>query len=306
MEQVLLTLGGLTLGGSAVVVLLAWTGRSKGRYGARWRCWGWLLLCLRLALPLPLLPQVQFPAPIRMEIPAPSTVTPAAPPTVEAAVSPPPVPPAQEPGQPGLSAPPEGPAASVEPRPAPGPDPVRLLFTLWLLGAGGVLAWDLAAHLRFLSYLRRWAVPVTDGAVIAAYDRLGDRLALRRRPRLLVCQGLQVPMLAGVLRPAILLPREPIAGEALDLALLHELIHYRRRDVWRKLLAVWVNALYWFDPLMWSMVRLMERDGELACDEEVLSRLPAGARAAYGQTILDAAARLQGGRQKGQKGDPHD
>ena len=51
MEEILLTLGALTLGGSAAVLLLAWAGRStRARYGAKWRCWGWLLLCLRLAV----------------------------------------------------------------------------------------------------------------------------------------------------------------------------------------------------------------------------------------------------------------
>ena len=50
MNSILLTLGSLTLGGSAAILLLALAGRStRGRYGAKWRCWGWLLLCLRLA-----------------------------------------------------------------------------------------------------------------------------------------------------------------------------------------------------------------------------------------------------------------
>ena len=51
MNQILLTLGGLTLGGSAAVILLALLGRNpKSHYGARWRCWAWLLLCLRLRI----------------------------------------------------------------------------------------------------------------------------------------------------------------------------------------------------------------------------------------------------------------
>ena len=57
MREFLFTLTGLTLGGSAAVCLLALAGRStRARYGARWRCLAWLLLCLRLAVPLPLLP----------------------------------------------------------------------------------------------------------------------------------------------------------------------------------------------------------------------------------------------------------
>ena len=47
---------------------------------------------------------------------------------------------------------------------------------------------------------------------------------------------------------------------------------------------------------MWYMVRAVERDTELACDEDVLRRLPAEQRAAYGRTILSAVERLSNGR----------
>ncbi len=300
MNRVLLTLGGLTLGGSAVVILLAWAGRSeKSQYGARWRCWGWLLLCLRLAVPLSLLPQGQTHAPIRMELPAPSIATPNFSGGAESGIRPVPGPPARGAEQPGSSVTPEAPSAPTEAHPVSRFDPTQLIFALWLLGAGAVLAWNAAVHLRFLRYLRRWAAPVTDGEVIAAFNRLGDQLALHRRPRLLACQGLKVPMLAGAIRPAILLPQKPMDSEELALSLLHELTHYRRRDVWRKMLAVWVNALHWFNPLMWLMVRFVERDTELACDEEALRRLPPEGHSAYGQTILNAVARLQNREQKG-------
>ena len=126
---------------------------------------------------------------------------------------------------------------------------------------------------RTLRWLKRWAAPVTGGEAIAAFNQLGNRLGLDRRPRLLVCQGLKAPMLAGLLRPAILLPQEGVSGETLGFSLLHELTHYRRRDVWLKTLALWVNALHWFNPLMWYMVRLVERDTELACDEDALRRV---------------------------------
>ncbi len=101
-------------------------------------------------------------------------------------------------------------------------------------------------------------------------------------------------MLAGLLRPALLLPQGDTTGEELGFSLLHELTHFRRRDIWLKTLALWVNALHWFNPLMWYMVRLVERDTELACDEDALRRLPPEDYAAYGQTILNAVARLQG------------
>ena len=205
------------------------------------------------------------------------------------------------PGVPGTGAA-SGPADSSAPTQPEVKQPLsltRLLLAVWLAGAAATLAWNGFAHFRFLSYLRRWASPVDDWDAVTAFNHLGDQLHLRSRPRLLVCQGLKVPMLAGALRPAILLPQGKITGEELGFSLLHELIHYRRRDIWLKTLAMWVNALYWFDPLMWYMVHLIERDTELACDEDALRLLSPQDYSAYGQTILAAVARLQNREKEG-------
>lgn len=300
MNTILLTLGSLALGGSAAILLLALAGRStRGRYGAKWRCWGWLLLCLRLALPFPLLPYIRTGAPIRVDIPNPPAVT--QPSTIPNTPNNPNVPwtgnaSASQGAAQGNPDPP-APSGSA-PSPAPQSperelDPARIALGLWLLGACAVLVRNGISHVRFLSYLRRWSSPVADSDAVSAFNRLGDQLGLDRRPRLLVCQGLKVPMLAGLFRPAILLPQGNVSGEELGFSLLHELTHYRRRDIWLKTLVMWVNALYWFNPLAWYMLRLVERDTELACDEDALSRLSRSDYSAYGQTILAAVARLQ-------------
>lgn len=304
MDQILLTLGALTLGGSAAVLLLAWAGRStRGRYGAKWRCWGWLLLCLRLAIPLPLVFRGETRAPIQVDVPNPPAVT-------QPATSPnAPLPPDTGDGSAPVTGPQGGGASSshgttsaVAPPAVPSPvqpektTSVRLsqvLLAVWLAGAAVMLLWNSAAHIRFLSYLRRWSAPVNDWDAVEAFNHLGDQLELHRRPRLLVCQGLKVPMLAGTLCPSILLPQGKITGEELAFSLLHELIHFRRGDIWLKTLAMWVNVLYWFNPLMWYMIHLIERDTELACDEDALRRLSPQDYSGYGQTILAAVARLQ-------------
>ena len=301
MNQILLTLGGLTLGGSAAVALLALLGQTaKSRYGARWRCWAWLLLCLRLAVPLPLLSLLQERAPIQVDVPnSPAVVQPEPAPGGSQNTAPTaPLPPAggqnppNVPGEAASAAPP----AAVQPEEPEKRAPFPLaqsLLAVWLSGAAVMLLWSAWVHAQFLVYLRRWASPVTDDTAVQAFRQLGDQLGLRRRPRLLVCQGLKVPMLAGLFCPALLLPRGTVTGEELGLSLLHELTHYRRRDIWLKTLAMWVNALHWFNPLIWYMVRLVERDTELACDEDALRRLSPDLYAAYGQTILTAVSRLQ-------------
>ena len=70
MTDFLTSMAGVSLGGGAVILLLAVLAKlTRGRYGARWRCWAWLLLALRLAVPLPLLPAGAEAAPIQIQVP---------------------------------------------------------------------------------------------------------------------------------------------------------------------------------------------------------------------------------------------
>ena len=296
MAKFLTTLGTLSLGGSLVIGVLALFAHfSRTRYAARWRCWAWLLLCLRLAIPF----SVQFPEQTELrppiQLPAPSN-------TVIYSY-----------GQPGLQTPqpiiPESPNVAQPVVPSPAPDVVppqgmneaapkleitlfQALFIVWVAGVLGMVAWSLISHIRFLRYVRRWSRPA-DPRIIQVYNQTGDLLEIHARPVLRLCPGLKAPMLAGVFRPTLLLPEVGLEGDALRYSILHELTHHKRHDIWLKALALWVNALHWFNPCMWYMMRLIERDTELACDEAALKKLPREEHSAYGKTILDAVERLK-------------
>ena len=319
MGETLLFLVTLSVGGGAAVAALAFFSRStRSRYGARWRCWAWLLLCLRLAVPIPLLPQAEEGAKAPIQLTAPSDVIvyqrPARPQSGESTSGSP----SREEGGAQASSPAQsvGDGQSGAPSlPSAGSSGQggtagglrsetsssgltlslsQVVGAVWLAGVAGVLIWALISHLRFLLYLRRWGSPVVNPATIQLFNQLGNQLHLDRRPRLMTCQGLRVPMLAGLVRPTLLLPEFVPSEDALRYSMLHELTHFRRRDIWLKTLSLAACALHWFNPLMWYMTRLVERDTELACDEAALRALPAGEHRAYGQTILDAVAQLKG------------
>lgn len=76
-----------------------------------------------------------------------------------------------------------------------------------------------------------------------------------------------------------------------QLVLAHELAHIRRRDCLRKLLLIVCLCLYWWNPLVWIMVRLADRDMELACDEAVLRALGPACKKPYALALLDMAQR---------------
>lgn len=237
--------------GALIALLLALGPVWKGRFRPQWRCWVWLLVALRLAVPL----NVSLPrAPVRLEVPAPAA---------EAAVLP------AQPEQPEQQTQPASLPQAAEEGPAPRVTAEQALALVWAAGAGVVLAVQLGSYVRFRRRTRRWCTPE------GRYEGL----------QVEGCALLSSPVLVGLVRSRILLP-EGVEGERRAFALAHEAMHARRRDLWYQLLLVWVCALHWFNPLVWLLRRAAERDLEIACDAAVLAGKDRAWRQRYGRALL--------------------
>lgn len=156
---------------------------------------------------------------------------------------------------------------------------------IWAAGLAVSLLLLAAGYLRMWGRVRRRKLPLIHGSVeklseLCAQEKIG------RPPCLFRISGLKSPCLVGIVRPAILLPRE-LPAEALSWALAHELTHLKHRDTWYMLLMTLARCVHWFNPLVWLMVRVARRDMELCCDYDLLNGQGEEARRAYGRAILD-------------------
>ncbi len=159
---------------------------------------------------------------------------------------------------------------------------IEWLPMLWLGVAALMLARLWWSAMRLGRLQRR--LTAGESEEVAAVAR---ELGLKRVPRLFVGAADAVPMVWGVRRPCLLLPRgfESWSTEKRRGVLLHELAHLLRRDPLALWLAQTVKALHWFNPLAWLTLRQMRADQERACDDAVLQH---GVRASdYAQSLLD-------------------
>jgi len=152
--------------------------------------------------------------------------------------------------------------------------PVRVAGWLWLLGASLLTLAALPDWIR----LRRW---VLAGRVIdsdsgrLAIARARIAAGLRRSPRVLAVPGLEGPVVAGFLRPTVLVPAEDLVrlGAAeLEMALAHEMAHVARGDLWLGLVPALARRIFFFHPAAWLAEREYAIAREAACDEAVLAR----------------------------------
>ena len=158
----------------------------------------------------------------------------------------------------------------------------RAALIVWLLGLCITAA--VFAILYILSYRRfRRAKPLEGPAaeVWLASHTTKRKLSLR------TLAGLSSPLTYGILRPVILLPEDmDLSEESAAYALEHEYVHARRLDaLWKLLLAITLTV-HWFNPFVWLMWFLANRDLELSCDEEVLRRFGTEQRGDYARALL--------------------
>lgn len=111
---------------------------------------------------------------------------------------------------------------------------------------------------------------------------------LRRTVAIRQSGRISSPLTFGVLRPVILMPKKTDWTDetALRYVLEHEFVHIQRFDVLSKLLLIAAVCVHWFNPLVWVMYVLANRDLELSCDETVLRRFGGDVRAAYARVLI--------------------
>ena len=96
------------------------------------------------------------------------------------------------------------------------------------------------------------------------------------------------PLTYGIFRPVILMPTSTKweNTKSLQYVLAHEYVHIRRFDSIKKLVLIAVLCIHWFNPLVWAMYILANRDIELACDEAVVRLFGESTKAAYARALI--------------------
>ena len=162
-----------------------------------------------------------------------------------------------------------------------------ILFYGYLAGAAAFLLYQGVSYALFRRTVRRWKRDVARADYAAMLSDTARDLGVSA-PEMIVCEAISTPAVTGLLRPRLLLPHEHYDVQELRYILRHELCHLKRRDMLLKLVLLAANAMHWFNPVVYLMLRQADEDIELACDSAATDGLDRAERAAYSRTLLAA------------------
>jgi len=250
---------------TVILPLLLLTAFFQSIYSARWRYFLWLILALRLIIPF----RIELPeAPVNVPVPPDRPVV------------------FRQERIPSVyddNSYIESNSSFVE------SEVSSLLFTLqdlllmaWALGAGTLFLYHIVGYFRFKGRINPYCRPADKTSLNVAMEKM----KINSNISLAICPLIKTPMMTGFVKPVILLPDIKYTPNELEVILTHELTHYKRGDLWYKLLLITANSAHWFNPLVWLMVKQSNRDLEYSCDDEVLKNSDMDFRKHYSLTIL--------------------
>lgn len=166
----------------------------------------------------------------------------------------------------------------------------KYLWVIWLAVAFGMLIRKISMYQGYMKYVKAGAAEVCDIALLDRLAATADQLGVSRTVELCVNPLVASPMLVGYFHPCVVLPRADVPEKEFCWIAMHELMHYKRRDILYKWLVQVTVCLHWFNPLVHWMSREIDRACEFACDEAVVGKMGYDHAADYGETLLNAMA----------------
>lgn len=133
------------------------------------------------------------------------------------------------------------------------------------------------------------ALPLEESFGDSKFQAWTEMCPVRRKVTIRQWEMTLTPLTYGIVHPVIVLPKSwrNEQPEQLRFMLLHEYMHIRHFDALKKMLLVLLCCIHWFNPLVWVMLVLANRDIELDCDAHVIRYLGGDMRAAYANTLID-------------------
>ena len=167
---------------------------------------------------------------------------------------------------------------------------INYIWLVWLVVALGLLIRKITIYQDFIRYIKAGLTPVSDIGRLDQLSIVAEQSGIKKPMELCVNPLVSSPLLIGFFHPCIVLPGADIPEKDLRYIILHELAHYKRRDMFYKWLVQVTVCLHWFNPLVHLMSREITKACEFSCDEAVLAKMESGSVQDYGKTLLDAMA----------------
>lgn len=161
------------------------------------------------------------------------------------------------------------------------------IFIIWFSVFILIVLKNIIKHIILLHTINRWSYEVTDNKILDILNDVKKELQINKNIKLKICCIIASPLGIGFFNPIIIIPESEFKNEDLVLFIKHELIHYKRKDLFYKSFIFLVCTIHWFNPIIHFMAKYIEMLCESSCDEEVIKNENIEIKRKYVECIIN-------------------
>ena len=160
------------------------------------------------------------------------------------------------------------------------------LFFIWSALALVLFVRKITVYQGFIQYIKAGNTEVSDIKILNLLSDCEEKLNIKTRVELSYNSLIASPIMIGFFRPRIVLPVHELEDKELSYIFVHELTHYKQRDMFYKWLIQIVVCVHWFNPFVYLLEKEVNKSCELSCDEKVIAVLDDKEKREYGDTLI--------------------
>ncbi len=157
---------------------------------------------------------------------------------------------------------------------------------LWGVGACLTALYLIGIYLHFIRAIRTNSEKVENDCLIQTQAELLSQHRGKKALLIYQCTAISSPMIVGIFKPAIFIPKRNYTTTDLEIIITHELTHYLRNDLLYKALFIGALILHWYNPFIHIMTRAAGKDMEMCCDRDAIEGKGQKFRAEYSDVIM--------------------
>lgn len=154
---------------------------------------------------------------------------------------------------------------------------LELIGFIWIIGAMLIFFIKILSYIIFLSKIHKHSEAIS----CSELKDFTNRKVITR-----VSDTICSPLIIGIFRPTLLLPKSEITMQQLHNVLAHEVTHLKRNDILYKWLVAICKCVHWFNPVIYFIGKQINIDCEISCDLAVVKNMNKQEEKSYIETIL--------------------
>jgi bla regulator protein BlaR1 len=160
---------------------------------------------------------------------------------------------------------------------------------IWIVGVLLISMYTIYINIAFAVNVRKRYTLLKDSRIQGILKECKSIMKVKHRILLLTSEKVRTPALYGFVNTKILVSKEymeKLNDDEIKYIFLHELSHYKRKDIIVNWVLALLRSVYFFNPLIWYAFNKIHEDCEVSCDAEALRYINEEEHHSYGSTII--------------------